>query len=67
MSKKETTMNSDKLKLHIIELKHKHHHLDLEINELVYLHGDELKIQELKKRKLKLKEEITHYEQQLEQ
>ncbi len=60
-------MNNDKLKLHIIELKHKHHHLDLELNELVYRHGDELKIQELKKRKLKLKEEITNYEQQLEQ
>jgi hypothetical protein len=60
-------MKGDKLKLHIAELKHKHHNLDLEINELVYLHGDELKIQELKKRKLKLKEEITNYEQQLEQ
>lgn len=60
-------MNNDKLKLHIIELKHKHHHLDLELNELIHTHGDEMKIQELKKRKLKLKEEITHYEQQLGQ
>jgi hypothetical protein len=60
-------MKGDKLKLHIAELKHKHHHLDLEINKLVYLHGDEMQIQELKKRKLKLKEEITDYEQQLEQ
>lgn len=60
-------MKGDKLKLHIAELKHKHHHLDLEINKLVYLHGDEMQIQELKKRKLKLKEEITNYEQQLEQ
>lgn len=60
-------MKGDKLKLHIAELKHKHHHLDLEINKLVYLRGDEMKIQELKKRKLKLKEEITDYEQQLEQ
>lgn len=60
-------MNNDKLKLHIAELKHKHHHLDLEINELAYIHGDEMQIQELKKRKLKLKEEITRYEQQLGQ
>lgn len=60
-------MNGDKLKLHIAGLKHKHHHLELEINQLVYTHGDEMKIQELKKRKLKLKEEITNYEQQLEQ
>lgn len=60
-------MSNDGLKMHIAELKHKHHNLDLEINELIHTHGDELKIQELKKRKLKLKEEITRYEQQLEQ
>ena len=58
-------MNDDKLKLHIIALKHKHHHLDLEINDLIYTHGDEIQIHKLKKRKLKLKEEIEHYEQQL--
>ena len=60
-------MKGDKLKLHIVELKHKHHHLELEINHLVYTHADDLKIQELKKRKLKLKEEIINYEQQLGQ
>lgn len=58
-------MKGDKLKLHIAALKHKHHNLDLEINKLVYLHGDELKIQELKKQKLKLKEEIELNESQL--
>lgn len=55
-------MKGDKLKLHIAELKHKHHNLELEINQLVYTHGDDLKIQELKKQKLKLKEEITRNE-----
>ncbi len=60
-------MKCDKLKLHIAELKHRHHHLELEINQLVYTHADDLKIQELKKRKLKLKEEILKYEQQLGQ
>jgi hypothetical protein len=60
-------MKGDKLKLHIAQLKHKHHHLELELNQLVYTHGDDLKIQELKKRKLKLKEEIIQYEQQLDQ
>lgn len=60
-------MKGDKLKLHIVELKHKHHHLELEINQLVHTHADDLKIQELKKRKLKLKEEIINYEQQLGQ
>jgi hypothetical protein len=58
-------MKGDKLKLHIVELKHKHHHLELELNQLVYTHGDDLAIQELKKRKLKLKDEIELHESQL--
>jgi hypothetical protein len=58
-------MKGDKLKLHIAELKHKHHHLELELNQLVYTHADDLKIQELKKRKLKLKDEIELHESQL--
>jgi hypothetical protein len=58
-------MSDDGLKLHIVALKHKHHNLQLEINELVYTHGDELKIQELKKQKLRLKEEITQLETQI--
>jgi hypothetical protein len=58
-------MKGDKLKLHIAELKHKHHHLVLELNQLLYTHGDDLKIQELKKRKLKLKDEIELHESQL--
>jgi hypothetical protein len=58
-------MKGDKLKLHIAELKHKHHHLELELNQLLYTHGDDLKIQELKKRKLKLKDEIELHESQL--
>lgn len=58
-------MSNDGLKVHIAELKHKHHNLDLEINELIHTHGDELKIQELKKRKLKLKEEIELHESHL--
>ena len=58
-------MSNDGLKLHIATLKHKHHHLELELNQLVYTHGDELKIQEMKKQKLKLKDEITSLETQL--
>jgi hypothetical protein len=58
-------MSDDGLKLHIVALKHKHHNLQLEINELAYTHGDELKIQELKKQKLRLKEEITLLETQI--
>jgi hypothetical protein len=58
-------MSNDGLKLHIATLKHKHHHLQQKINELVYTHGDELEIQELKKQKLKLKDEITSLENQI--
>jgi hypothetical protein len=58
-------MNGDKLKLHIIELKHKHHNIELEINDLINSHGDDIKIQTLKKQKLKLKEEIVQHENQL--
>jgi hypothetical protein len=58
-------MSDDGLKLHVASLKHKHHNLQLEINELVYTHGDELKIQELKKQKLNLKEEIELHESRL--
>lgn len=58
-------MKGDKLKLHIVELKHKHHNLELQINEMLYTHGDDLEIQKLKKEKLKLKDEIERYEHQL--
>lgn len=58
-------MNNDGLKLHVAAMKHKHHHLELELNQLIYTHGDELQIQELKKQKLKLKDEITLLETQL--
>lgn len=58
-------MKGDKLKLHIVELKHKHHNLELQINEMLYTHGDDLEIQKLKKEKLKLKDEIERYENQL--
>jgi hypothetical protein len=58
-------MRNDGLKLHIVELKHKHHHIEKELNDLINHHGDELQIQELKKQKLKLKDEITLLETQL--
>jgi len=58
-------MSNDGLKLHIVALKHKHHHLELELNDLINHHGDELEIQELKKQKLKLKDEITLLETQI--
>lgn len=58
-------MSNDGLKLHIIELKHKHHNIELEINELVKSHGDDLLIHELKRKKLNLKDEIAFFEAKL--
>jgi len=58
-------MSNDGLKMHIIELKHKHHLLEQKISDLMNSHIDELEIQELKKQKLYLKDEITKFEAQL--
>ena len=58
-------MKGDKLKLHIAELKHKHHNMELELHELMHNHGDDVIIRDLKKQKLKLKEEISIHEHRL--
>jgi hypothetical protein len=58
-------MSNDGLKMHIIELKHKHHNLELELNDLINSHGDELEIQRLKKQKLNLKDQIASFEEEL--
>lgn len=58
-------MRNDGLTFHIEELKHRHSHLELELNHLLYSHGDELQIQELKKQKLRLKDEITLLESKI--
>ncbi len=47
------------LESHLIELADKHHRLDEQIQEeLLRPHPDDLMISELKKRKLRLKEEL---------
>lgn len=58
-------MANDGLKMHVIGLKHKHHNLELELNELIKSHGDELEIQRLKKQKLTLKDQIATFEAQI--
>jgi hypothetical protein len=58
-------MVNDGLKMHVIGLKHKHHNLELELNELIKSHGDELEIQRLKKQKLTLKDQIATFEAQI--
>jgi hypothetical protein len=55
----------EKIKHHISHLQEKHDNLDKEIKELEAHHTDSLKIETLKKLKLKLKDEIEGFRKQL--
>jgi len=50
--------NKDKLMKHALHLKDQHDALDREITELYKVHEQEYKLENLKKQKLKLKDEI---------
>ena len=51
------------LELQLLELRGEHRDLDSEIHEMIAsLHPDQLRIQRLKKRKLRLKDSITRIE-----
>ena len=58
-------MDKTKIRQHINQLRNKHSHLQQEINMLVYTHQAEEKISELKKEKLRIKDEITEFERKL--
>lgn len=51
-------MTREKLIHHVEHLKEKHDILDKQIKELYEHHTDDLKVEKLKKEKLKLKDEI---------
>ena len=54
------------LELQLLELRSEHRDLDEIIQEMTHSnHPDQLKIQRLKKRKLRLKDSITHLESML--
>jgi hypothetical protein len=55
----------EKIKHHISHLQEKHDNLDKEIKELEAHHTDSLKVETLKKLKLKLKDEIEGFRKQL--
>ncbi len=55
----------EKIKHHISHLQEKHDNLDKEIKELEAHHTDSLKVETLKKLKLKLKDEIEGFKKQL--
>lgn len=57
----------EKLQHHVSHLEEKHDNVDKEIKELYKLHGNELKIETLKKVKLKIKDEIARFEKLIEE
>jgi len=58
-------ITKEKLEHHILHLQEKHDNLDKEIKELEAHHTDSLKVETLKKIKLKLKDEIEGFRKQL--
>lgn len=58
-------ITKEKLEHHISHLQEKHDNLDKEIKELEAHHTDSLKVETLKKLKLKLKDEIEGFRKQL--
>lgn len=58
-------MTREKLIHHIESLREKHDELDRQITELYNHHTDDLKVEALKKKKLKLKDEIEQSSQKL--
>lgn len=61
--KRELKMNTEKQEKHLQALKDKHHALDVQLKEeMARPAPDEMKIQEIKKQKLKIKEEIQAIE-----
>ena len=59
-------MTREKLQSHIKSLKQKHRRLDEEITELDCHYDEYQHCEELKKQRLKIRDEITRCEQQLE-
>ncbi len=59
-------MDKQKMESHIRSLKEKHRKLDEEITELDCHYDEYQKCEELKKQRLKLKDEILRCEKQLE-
>lgn len=51
-------MTREKLIHHVEHLREKHDELDQQIKELYEHHADDFKVEELKKKKLKLRDEI---------
>lgn len=60
------SIDTNKLELQLLELRSEHRDLDEIIHEMIESqHPDQLRIQRLKKRKLRLKDSILHLESML--
>lgn len=59
------TQQSTKLDSHIEKLQRKHDELDRQIKEDYIRYGNDVLINDLKKRKLSIKDEIEHYKQDM--
>lgn len=56
----------EKIKNHILHLEEKHARLDAEITDLQNNHGDQVRLENLKKSKLRIKDEIEKHKKNLE-
>lgn len=59
-------ITKEKLEHHIAHLQHVHDELDKQIQDLYEHHADDLKVEELKKKKLHLRDEIEAHKKQIE-
>ena len=59
-------MDSDKLARHIEHLQIQHDSLDKQIKEEYVRYGNNVLLNDLKKRKLNIKDEIEHYKKDVE-
>ena len=58
-------MTREKLIHHLESLREKHDELDVQIKELYEHHTDDMKVEALKKKKLKIKDEMEQTSQKL--
>jgi uncharacterized protein YdcH (DUF465 family) len=58
-------MSKEKLKNHVQQLKSKHTTLQNQIDRLVQTHGPEHELVQLKKEKLRIKDELEEFERKL--
>lgn len=58
-------MNKEKMQHHIAHLEQLHDSVDKQIEKVYREYGNDISIQQLKKKKLKLKDEIEHCKKEL--